>query len=70
MSTDDIIDHVKSLETESKEFKKLLFKLGWHMRGSLSMEEVFQLDEENREIIMSIITENLETTKESGLPYF
>ena len=70
MDTQDIIEYVKSLENETKEFKKLLFKLGWHMRGSLTMDEVFQLDEENREIILNIITENLETTKESGLPFF
>jgi hypothetical protein len=40
------------------------------MRGSITIEQAFQLDFENREIINSIISENLETTKESGLPFF
>ena len=40
------------------------------MRGSITMEEAFQMDWENREIIYKIIEENLETTKESGLPFF
>jgi hypothetical protein len=40
------------------------------MRGSITIEQAFQLDFENREIINNIITENLETTKESGLPFF
>ena len=40
------------------------------MRGSLTAEEAFQLDWENQEIIYSIIEENLETTKDSGLPFF
>lgn len=40
------------------------------MRGSISAEEAFQLDFESREIINAIIKENLDTTKESGLPFF
>lgn len=40
------------------------------MRGSLTFEEAFQLDFESREIINSVIQENLDTTKESGLPFF
>lgn len=40
------------------------------MRGSVTLEQAFQLDPENREIIYKIIEENLETTKESGLPFF
>jgi len=40
------------------------------MRGSITIEQAFQLDYENRDIISRIIGENLETTKESGLPFF
>jgi hypothetical protein len=40
------------------------------MRGSISLDEVFQLDHEDRAIIFKIIEENLETTKKSGLPFF
>lgn len=40
------------------------------MRGSLTVEEAFQLDWESQEILYTIIEENLETTKESGLPFF
>jgi hypothetical protein len=47
-----------------------LFKLAWHMRGSLTMDETFELPPEDRDIISDIIKENLETTKKSGLPYF
>lgn len=42
----------------------------WYMRGSLSVEQAVQLDHESRVIIGEIIKENLETTKESGLPFF
>ena len=39
------------------------------MRG-LSYNEVVHMSWEEREIIGEIITENLETTKKSGLPFF
>lgn len=40
------------------------------MRGSINLEQAFLLDYESRELISEIIKENLETTKESGLPFF
>jgi len=58
------------MEKESKDIKKNLYKLCWFMRGSVTLEEAYQLDWESREIIYSIIEENLETTRESGLPFF
>jgi hypothetical protein len=40
------------------------------MRGSLTIEQSYQLDYESREIIQKIVEENLETTKKTGLPFF
>jgi hypothetical protein len=40
------------------------------MRGSLTVEEAFQLDFENRELMHKIIEDNLETTNKTGLPFF
>ena len=40
------------------------------MRGGLSIEQAFLLDNESREIINGIVEENLNITKESGLPFF
>ena len=70
LTEDEIVKLVESLESESKSLKKELFQMCWYMRGSINMEQVYQLDYESRHIISSIITENLETTKESGLPFF
>ena len=70
LANDEIVKLVESLEKESKSLKKDLFRLCWYMRGSITIEQAFQLDYENREIINGIISENLETTKESGLPFF
>jgi hypothetical protein len=40
------------------------------MRGSIGIEEAYQLDQEDRTIIFKIIEENLETTKKTGLNFF
>ena len=40
------------------------------MRGSLTVEEAWQIDWESREIIAEIIQGNLDTTKDTGLPFF
>jgi hypothetical protein len=40
------------------------------MRGGMTVEEAFQLDYEGRTLISEIIKDNLETTKETGLPFF
>jgi hypothetical protein len=40
------------------------------MRGSMTMDDIFQTAQEDREIISKLIKENLETTKKSGLPFF
>jgi hypothetical protein len=58
------------MENETKNFKMDLFKMAWYMRGSLSVDDLFMISYEDREIIGKIIKENLETTKKSGLPFF
>lgn len=58
------------MDEDSKALRKELFKMAWYMRGSLSIEEAFMLDIESRMAIAEIIQENLETTKETKLPFF
>lgn len=40
------------------------------MRGGVSYSEAHQLSPTEREIISEIIKENLETTKDTKLPFF
>ena len=40
----------------------------WYMRGSITLEEVFMLAYEDRQMISKIIKENIEATKKSGMP--
>jgi hypothetical protein len=40
------------------------------MRGGLTIEEAWQLDWDSRIAISDLIKSNLETTKDTGLPFF
>jgi hypothetical protein len=61
---------VKKYEGETKALKDELLRLCWFMRGGLTYNEAHALCPEEREILAKLIEHNLETTKESGLPFF
>lgn len=42
----------------------------WYMRGGISYSELMAMSSSEREIIAEIIKGNLETTKETRLPFF
>ena len=70
MSIPEILREVDGLEKESIAFKADLLKLCWYMRGGITIEDVYYMSYEDRQIIGKIVEENLETTKKSGLPFF
>jgi len=42
----------------------------WYMRGGLSYDDSMMLSQTERELINTLIKDNLETTKKSKLPFF
>jgi hypothetical protein len=70
LSIPEIEKVVKDLDEESKALKKEIFKLAWFMRGSINIDQAYQLDYQDRILIGEIVQENLEFTKDSGLPFF
>jgi len=66
----EIESEIARMENESKALKKEIFKMAWYMRGGLSFTEAYMLDPQDREIIATIIEENLELTKSSQMPFF
>jgi len=70
LDTDGINELVNEYEKDTKALKEELFKICWYMRGSVSANESYNLTFEDRKIIGKIIEDNLNTTKESGLPFF
>jgi hypothetical protein len=69
-SNEEIIEYLDSLEKESKAVRDELLRICWYMRGSISYEEAFYLSREEKTSISKIIKDNMETTKETGLPFF
>jgi hypothetical protein len=61
---------VEILEQQSQQIKFDLAKLCWFMRGGLSMTEAYDLTPEDREIISTLIKENLDTAKKTGQPFW
>jgi hypothetical protein len=70
MTFAEIDQLAEKMEQEIKAFKSELFKLCWFMRGGLTIEQAYNTDYQDRETIVELIKENLETTKKSGLPFF
>ena len=58
------------MERESREIKQEALKMVWYMRGGLSYEAAMNLSPDERTAISTLIKENLETTKKTGLPFF
>jgi hypothetical protein len=70
LTLEEINSVVKEMEEESKAIKKELYRMCWFMRGGITIEQAYQMDAMDREAISEIIESNLETAKETGMPFF
>lgn len=61
---------IERYEKETKEIRRSCLQMSWHLRGGATYEDVLNMSTEEREIINGIIEQHMETTKQSGLPYF
>jgi hypothetical protein len=61
---------VNQYDNDAKAIREELLKMCWYMRGGMSYSEAQNLTTEERSIIVKIIEENLETTKNTQLPFF
>jgi len=58
------------MEKEASAIKSEALKMCWYMRGGLTFTEAMQMSMKERDLVGTLIKENLETTKKSGLPFF
>ena len=70
MDRDKIIKLVEDYEKQVKGLKEEALRMCWYMRGGLTYDEAMVLSTSEREIINSIIKQNLEITQKSGTPFF
>lgn len=65
-----IEEFVRQYDKDAKALKEELLRVVWFMRGGVSYNEAHLMTYEERELVSKLIKSNLETTKESGLPFF
>ena len=70
LDSDRISKMLDSMEKESNDIRQEALKMAWYMRGGLTYEQAMVLGVNERRLINTLIKENLETTKKSGLPFF
>lgn len=58
------------MENDCNRIKSDSLKMAWYMRGGISYEDILNLSIPERQSITKIIEDNLETTKNSRLPFF
>jgi len=70
LDREQVVEYIERLDKETKAIRNEALKFSWYMRGGVSYEEAMILSQQERELIGDIIKNNMETTKESGLPFF
>lgn len=70
LSIEEIIKLSDKMEKEVKAIKEELFRMCWFMRGGMTLQEAYQTDYLDRELITALIESNLETTTKTKLPFF
>lgn len=70
MSIEQITAFINRLEKEAKALKTESIQQCWFMRGGLSYDDAMQLSMTEREIINKLISDNLEITKKTGMPFY
>lgn len=70
LNTEEILGLVKSYENQVKQIKDEILRLCWYMRGGVNYNDAMMMSVEDRQIIGKIVTDNLETSKKSGMPFF
>ena len=70
LDNDGVDRVVKEYEKDTKALREELIKICWYMRGGITLDEAYSMSYEDREIVARIVKDNLNTTKESGLPFF
>jgi hypothetical protein len=58
------------MEKECNQIKADSMKMSWFMRGGITYTDILNLSIAEREMINNIIDTNLETTKNTKMPFF
>lgn len=58
------------MEKDCDDIKRYALTLSWYMRGGVTYEDIMNMSYAERNHISKIIENNLETTKNTKMPFF
>lgn len=64
---EELAQHLGDMQRDQKDMRKLMIRIMWHMRGSLSRQEAWSLSPDERQDIVTLIEEHRELTEKTGL---
>ena len=70
LAPEEIKQMIDDLDRDCDTIKKGAMKMAWYMRGGASYEDILNMSINERQSITKIIEDNLETTKNTKLPFF
>jgi glutamyl-tRNA reductase len=70
LSDEEIENLINQYDKEARAIKEETIRITWWMRGGINYDQAMALSLYEREIVNKIIKENMEATKQSGMPFF
>jgi uncharacterized protein Yka (UPF0111/DUF47 family) len=70
MDNSQIVEELRRLDKQCDAIKDEIIRLIWWMRGSINFNDAMFLSPKDKEIIVALIKENMETSKKTGTPIF
>lgn len=68
--SEQISSLIEQMEKECDRIRADSMKMSWYMRGGATYNDVMNMSIAERNIINKLIEENLETTKNTKMPFF
>jgi len=64
---EELAQFLTEMQKDQKEMRKMVIRIMWHMRGSLSRQEAWSLSPDERQDIVTLIEEHRDLTEKTGL---
>ncbi len=64
---EEISEILEEMALASKALTSIVTDICWHMRGSVTWEQAWNLTESQRRVMLNLIKKNIETTQKTGI---
>jgi len=69
-NSEEISAMIERMDKEADSIRQQSLKMAWYMRGGATYNDIMQMSFQERSLVSELIKDNLETTKNSKLPFF